>query len=551
MNSHKPQAIQESILGLLQERQQNILSHLPAFAKITILLSVLGFAGTIFVGTITSAISGGPALSQFFPFPSDLGSTIALLLTLFSNVVMWVFVVWSLSFVPFIAYQAHNSSQTLKTNVVVKPFRWVQLYASTFLPMMIFAVAWHSILPSGNDSDPLIRHTTNIVIQITSPAEAAVVILGTIIVVIMLWVINNFIPSNFSALRLSLISSMLYASLFLAYGRGYGAASHAVVFGILTYLTLGANQIEEVGRRIAVYDIEPNTAQKLEEIVRRDQERRSIQDEALIKQEEHEAQKAMHRIERTIAQAKSEEALNEQLSKIHKEKIELNRQMVETQLNLLRQRIQIMHGAFRVVSEEFTHKARAEMDEKIKWLEANAKYFSPEELIEQMRKLRQEMDASIQGIPESLQELYQELQKTASQLEVQTLRLTEGYTGLEDKETRLSQNDEQIKSLIEKFQAFVNEKQINHPNGPTIKSLIETVQNLMANSPQINYKDKFDATGHLALIAGELTKTPNLQNQAKLVDNWKKVMIVAKDIRGITGIVVTLGEILGLSSPDK
>ncbi len=551
MSSQKSQVIQESLLRLLQERQQNILSHLPAFAQITILLSVLGFAGTVFVGTVTNAFSGRPALSYFFPFPSDLGSTIALLLTLFSNIVMWVFVVWSLSFVPFIAYQAHNSSQTLKTNVVVKPFRWVQLYASTFLPMMIFAVAWHSILPPGNDNNTAIRHTTSIVIQITSQEEAVVVIVGAIIVVGVLWVINSFIPGSFSALRLSLISAMLYASLFLAYGRGYGAASHAVVFGILTYLTLGANQIEEVGRRMAVYDIEPNTAQKLEEIVRRDQERRSIQDEALIKQEEHEAQTAMHRIERTIAQAKSEEALNEQLSKIHKEKIELNRQMVEVQLNLLGQRIQIMHGAFRVVSEEFTHKAQAEMDEKIKWLEANAKYFSPDELTEQMRKLRQEMDSSIQGIPESLQELYQELQKTASQLEIQTLRLSEGYTGLEEKEARLSQSDEQIKPLTEKFQTFVNEKQVNHPGGSTIKSLLTTVQNLIANSSEIDYKDKFDTTGYLALIVSELAKAPNLQNQDKMVDNWKKVMIVAKDMRGTNSIVVTLGEILGLPTPNR
>jgi hypothetical protein len=399
-----------TVLDVLEERQGVILSRLPAFARITLPVAIIGFIATLMIHLIT-AQRMRERMIGFSWSEITLGSLIAGFLSLFSDLVIWIFVVWSLTFVPFIAYHAHKASRESQARGMTQPMRWVQLYASTFLPMAIFALAWNSVGASSHPPEPL---------KLRSLFDFLLLVASTALVFGLLAAINKWIPVRLAAVRLSLFSCLLYLSLFLSYGWGVGLASAAMVLGIVIYLMFYSADIAELGRRISIHDVDPKIAEQFERIAIGHQTLRTRQGENLLKQKEQEVQATEQQIDIGIEKSVNEMALDGQLKDIRKKKLSLNKKMNETQLMVLERKIDALGDVFTVISAEVTERMTQDVPEQIRELRENVKSYTREELQEKMNSIVSLLNRSLEGIPEGLAELRTQLLITTSEIEKQT-----------------------------------------------------------------------------------------------------------------------------------
>jgi hypothetical protein len=400
----------DTVLDILQDRQKVILSTLPAFARVTLPVAIGGFVLTLLVRLATDQAMRDRITSVRWA-DITLGALIATFLGLFSDLIVWVFVVWSLAFVPFVAYHAHKASRQTEAKVMTRPMRWVQLYASTFLPMAIFALAWNSVGSNARPPEPL---------TLGSFTDFALLVLSTGLVVAILTAINKWIPVRLAAVRLSLFSCLLYLSLFLAYGWGVGLASAAMVFGILIYIMFNASDIAELGRRISIHDVDPVIADQFDKIATGHDTLRTREGENLLKQKEQDVRLAEQQFEIGIEKSDNEMALSVQLKDIRKKKLSLNQKMNETQLMVLEKKIDALGEVFTVLSSEVSERMGQEMPEQVRELRENVKSYTPEELQQKMNTIVSVVNRSLQGIPESLAELRTQLLLTTSEIEKQT-----------------------------------------------------------------------------------------------------------------------------------
>jgi len=403
-----------SQLKSLQNRQERIIASLPDFGKRTIWAAIVLLVVSFGMKTISDQSFRSNITSVRFS-TITIGSIISILLGIFSNFVIWVFVLWSLVFVPYVAYHAHKASREMDIGLDSKPFRWLQLYAATFLPMVVFAMAWNSFA---------VNQSNEIALLITSPQDFLTLLFWTTTVVILLATINRLIPVGLAVMRLSFFSFLLYLSLFLAYGRGISVASHAMVFGILVYLMFDASQVAELARRISLYDLDPVIVERVESIRTRCQELQTQKGETSLTREEHEAETGKQRLDVEMIEAKSDLALNKQLAEIKARKVDLNREINEVQLSVFQTRIEALGQAFMVISKEFKGRLDAELPNKINRLKNSVKDIPPEELHRKMTEIATEINTSLQGIPESLLELRKQLQAATIELESITQLLT-------------------------------------------------------------------------------------------------------------------------------
>jgi len=416
MEPEKTQRSKDSLLEVLQDRQDRILSRLPRFARITFTIALSGFLLTLIFKLATDP-GVRTDLSQRLFSGSAFANIITFVLGAFSTLVIWVFVIWSLSFVPFVAYCAFKASRESDLKLVRKPFRWVQLIAATFLPMAIFATAWESFATASQ---------IPVVVPIQGMEDLLYVCIGSGAVFGILLVINRGIPLSLAALRFSLFSCLLYLSLFLSYGMGVNLTSHAMVFGILLYLMIHVEQIGELGRRIALHDVDPLIADKFDNIATRQQELRVMEDERLLSRKEHEALLAKEEVETEAAQAEAEVSLNRQLADVKRKKMSLNRKMNVVQLQILETKIDTLAGGFEILTGELRDRLGTQVPNRLEELRENVRNLSPIELHQKVNQVVVELNASLQGIPESLAELREQLLLTSTELEQQTRLLAEG-----------------------------------------------------------------------------------------------------------------------------
>lgn len=402
------------LLELLEDRQKYILSKMPSFFKNTIIIALVGFVITFILQWITNSLPpdryGLVSLTQ-----PTLGSIMAVILSLLSVLIMWVFVIWSLFFIPFVSYNAYKAAQHSRLPIGNKPFRWVQLYATTFLPMSIFAIAWSSYATEAS----------NFTTRLAGVTDFVIVIFGAILVAVIIWGANLLVPSRLLALRLALFSTLLYATLFIAYGGGYSLASYAMLFGILGYLTFDQEKIEELGRRIATYDLDSRVAEQLNDIAIKNQKLQSTQDEINAKEAELQTKYKLQEQEIRSLNVENQLELQVQLSSIKKEKAVFNRQSNEALLMLFQQKANLINNMYSVLSSELSDRMDEQIPKRIKDLQENAKSYDPLELQNKMQELMDEMNNGLKALPEGLKALQCEMLETAKQIEAQTNLLLE------------------------------------------------------------------------------------------------------------------------------
>jgi signal transduction histidine kinase len=399
----------QSIIEILQKRQRYILARLPVFAKVTFLASGIVLAVYSLARLIDGSTGGSTTEINFKNI--NLAMVIAGVLSLISNFAIGVFVVWSLFFIPYIGYHAHRASRDTPKPVATRDLRWIQLYAATFLPMAVFAIAWTSIATTTDG-----RYT----LRIETPIDLLVLVLGIGVVVGAIFAINRLIPVKLAAIRLSFFSSLLYLSLFLAYGRGVTMASHSMVFGILLYLMFWAGDFSELARRISLHDIDSRLAERFEQIVARYEDVQNLKDETHLSRKEHEAQATKQKLQIEVQQSESDLALGAQLADMRAKKLSLTKKMNEVQLEVLEKKIDTYGAVFGILSGEMRSRLGDDIPLQIAELKTNVKNLSPEEIQVRMNQIMHRLNDSLQGIPESLAGLRTQLLETTTEIERQT-----------------------------------------------------------------------------------------------------------------------------------
>jgi hypothetical protein len=420
---------ENTLVEVLQERQKKLLALMPRYARRILSWAIFFFlVNSLFqfvlgvIAIFTSANTSPNWLPEVISLATDgvqkmfaansfsLGSVISALLTLFSNILMWAFMLWSITFVPFLAINSYRFSQESTTKLATRPLKWVQLFAATFLPMAAFAIAWNSTA----------THATNIVVEVKSAEEAVVLVVGTIVVAGILFLINKVISPDAIAIRLSILSAIIYASLFLAYGQGYSVASLAMLFGILAYLMFASGQIEEVGRRIVVYDLDPGISKKVDVINSRFQSLQVTHDEIALSERENRMLQDQSKAKSKLAESQMEQKLSDQLSEIQTRKVELVHRMNRTQIEILERKIDMLDQAFEIVSKEYTSKLAQDFPKQLDELKEAARTLPANELSAKMNDFMGGMNLLLEGLPETLGELKTQVLKAANDLESQT-----------------------------------------------------------------------------------------------------------------------------------
>jgi len=421
---------ESTIIETLQERQQKLLVLMPSYARRVIFWAILGFLIYLLSPLILKLISslidlatspesslpetitllGSEVKRTFAVTDFSLGSLISIVLSLFANITMWAFLISSLTFIPYLAFHSYKLSQETISKLATRPLKWIQLFASTFLPMAAFAITWNSAA----------TRTANIVVQIESKEEFTIVVIGTVFVAALLFAINLVVPSDAIAIRLSLLSTLIYASLFLAYGQGYSVASFSTLLGILLYLMFASGQIEEVGRRIVIYDLDQSIAKKVDVISARIQALQITHDETLLSERQSRMLQEQARARTKLAESQMEQRLGEQLLEIQTKKVELVHKMNQAQLDILEQKINMLGTAFDIISREYATKLSQDFPIQLDEIREAARTLPPQELYGKMDSFMRGMNLLLDGLPETLGELKAQLLQAASDLETQT-----------------------------------------------------------------------------------------------------------------------------------
>jgi hypothetical protein len=387
----------EASVAAVQARQRAVIDRLPAYTKWTSGIALGGLLITIVASLIRTHRLPDP-LSLPAATDISIGSAISFGLTLVSNAMIWLFAVWSLSFASFIVLTSHKVARSFPDRPVQgRQFRWLQLYAATLLPIVLFATAWNSTTGPSVVIVPLAVRTMSDLLTLTLTAFG---------VGVLLFVIGRFIPIRYASTRLALISLLLYSTLLFSYRLGIGIASHAAVIGIFIYLATGNSHIGDLCRRLSIYDIADDVADNFDALMAREQGLQTRRDELeLIKREQ-------------------EHAYGLKMAEVVKQRLELNAKISEAQLGLIEMRIDNLTKAFAILTEE--HQKQLALDLKARldvWREEARSGLTTAELAEKIRIILVDAQKTI-GVQEGLAELRTELKQAEE--EMRQLFLTEG-----------------------------------------------------------------------------------------------------------------------------
>ena len=380
-----------SLLNTLRLRQKRLMADLLQFLRISI---VIAFAGFLITAIIQWATGNFPAQHRGLLALSNptLGSLIASFLSLISILVMWIFTVWSVILVPYISIQAYKISRELEIQVGTKALRWAELWISTFLPLVIFAMIWNIVADPNSVAE----------LDITTLGDGLVVLAGSIIVVGLLWLINS-IPTRYVTVHLAVISSLLYLTLLLTYGVGFGLASNCMLFGVLIYLTFGLEKFGDLVRRITVYDLDSDIVEKLQLLM-------------------NEVKKA--ETQRDATSVIKEINLKEQETKLEQMGQDTQIRMDAFLLKILQTKYDRTQQIFNILSSQLSQKLDISINEQIEQLQRESSMLTQEELERRTSMIMSSITSATENVPEQLATLRQQVVETSQQYQ-QELRAIE------------------------------------------------------------------------------------------------------------------------------
>ena len=394
---------------------------LPTYSRLTgITAAFLYFAILLLYLFQTNGLA---ALTAGFhsAIENPIAFVVAHLLGAFSSVVLYLYLIWSLTFIPFIGFQAYKASQEFQPDLITSGARWLQLYGAILLPCFIFAIAWSST-PALTAGDMVKAFS------ITLPYQALGALGFAAVTILTLFVIHRQIPKRLTTVRLSLLSILLYTSVYFTYNRGIGVIAFGLVFGSLIYIMFWSHHFTDLLRQITMYDVEPKQVEEYDEIIRLHNETRMIRDQSTLIKEKHSAEMDKMGFDLERARHVGDHELNKQLVDIRDRKSSLNKQINSVQIELMDKKIKMLNELFSSVSKEMAARVDATIPKRLEEVKENLKSMSPDEINAQMTVLMQEIDLCMKGMPEKLDELRVTLLSTTKQLEEQTRSLVEART---------------------------------------------------------------------------------------------------------------------------
>jgi hypothetical protein len=185
-------------------------------------------------------------------------------------------------------------------------------------------------------------------------------------------------------------------------------------------LTFNFQALDEIGRRITIYDIDTNIAEELNNSAKYFQSVKVKEDEIKVKELELEYKEKQNSQKQKLQKVQNQETVIEQLKEIEDTKLKFSSQVNETQLKVFNKKSGLLNSMYEILSKEMDKRMDEEIPNRIKALQDNAKNYTPKELQEKMSLIFQEMEASLNGIPEGLANLRNEMDEVIKQITVQT-----------------------------------------------------------------------------------------------------------------------------------
>jgi hypothetical protein len=195
----------------------------------------------------------------------------------------------------------------------------------------------------------------------------------------------------------------------------------------------GSAQIEEVGRRIVVYDLDPSISKKVDVINSRFQSLQVTHDEIALSERENQMLEDQSRAKSKLAESQMAQKLGDQLAEIQTRKVELVHRMTTTQIEILEHKIDMLDQAFAIVSKEYTSRLAQDFPKQLDDLKEAARTLPANELSAKMNDFMGRMNLLLEGLPETLGELKTQVLKAADDLESQTRLLLPTSEKSEDK----------------------------------------------------------------------------------------------------------------------
>ena len=419
---------------VLLDRQQKLAGLFPRYFSSIILFSVFALLASFVAQFIAKVLSmplqslggkeGSITFAHLWPVLSleiqnifaagnfSIGSAISFVLSSFANVMAWAFVFFSLTFVPYIALKSYRISRKEKVSVKTKPMNWIQLYAASFFPMAAFSLAWNG--------------TTDRNVQITwaIQSEEMIILLIATATISLLLLVLGWLATKWLPLWLSLVSFMMYTALFLAYGKGYGIASFAVLFGVTIYLMLPMNQLGKIGRKIVLYDIGDDIDEKLVEFEKEMNILQGRKDDVNIQKEGIGVRQEQRYVENELVQsqmkAQRDEALMSQLTNIQNTKIQYVQEINHKKIEILGREIEALKTLIDLTSQQYDISRDKEFNRRFKIIQDHAADLTPQELSKQLEILTTQMDEILGDLPENLRVLEQRLIHATNRLAEET-----------------------------------------------------------------------------------------------------------------------------------
>lgn len=392
-----------TILDVYEKRQEFIRDKTYKASKIILGISLLLMTITFFVQLFKDP-TPLDKLTIFTHAELSFSYIATTVLTVLFNYIIWVFSVATFVFSPLIISIIYQGSKEYSIKGG-KGIKLLQVASSLFLPAFLFAILWMNY---G------IEKTT--IAMVPTVGDIAIIIVGSIVVSLVLWITTEFIPLKFAEVRLTVISSLLYSALFFMYSMGYSIIAMSILVGIIVFLIFKTKEIEMLANVLILYDLELEVANNIIESSSRRKQQDASQEELAVKVIDLQLERDYIDHAANEQQVYNDKRLAEQISAIQTEKLNLNEMANQAKLKYLQKKYEAINEMYSILEQERSDKIETEIPKKIKILREEAKNYTPEQLSQKMDALIGEMNFGGDYMPRALKKLQNEMDELSNQI---------------------------------------------------------------------------------------------------------------------------------------